>query len=73
MDINTVCNEIASNCAKLYVETNLPEYKVKGYDKLVEDFTNKYIEAYSQAKKQIKNLPTSKLKTTISKSDLGIR
>ncbi|MPM79956.1 hypothetical protein SDC9_126999 [bioreactor metagenome] len=71
MDIQTACNEIASNCAKLYVKTNLPEYNELGYSKLVEDFTSKYVEAYSQAEKQLKDLPTPKVKF-LDKRSLGL-
>lgn len=71
MDIKTACNSIASNCAKLYVESNLPEYKTSGYSKLVEDFTLKYVEAYSQAEKQLNDLPRPKAKIR-SKSSLGL-
>lgn len=71
MDVKTACNEIASKCAKLYIESNLPEYKESGYSKLVEDFTSKYVEAYSQAEKQLKDLPTPKVKILDRKS-LGL-
>lgn len=71
MDIQTACNEIASNCAKLYIETNLPEYKKLGYSKLVEDFTSKYTEAYSQAEKQLKDIPTPKVQV-LDRRSLGL-
>lgn len=71
MNIQTACNEIASNCAKLYVEANLPEYKKSGYSKLVEDFTSKYVEAYSQAEKQLKDLPAPKVKV-LDKRSFGL-
>ncbi|WP_195954677.1 hypothetical protein [Clostridium tertium] len=71
MDIQIACNEVASNCAKLYVEANLLEYKASGYSKLVEDFTYKYAEAYAQAEKQLKDLPTPKVKF-LDKRSLGL-
>lgn len=70
MDKEVACHNIATSCAKLYVETNLPEYKASGYSKLVEDFTTKYSEAYNQATELLKS-PPPKVKL-INRRDLGL-
>ncbi len=70
MDRDTTCHNIALACAKTFTDSNLPEYKVCGYEKLVEDFTTKYIEAYKQAEKQINNLPKPKIKTKASSATI---
>lgn len=70
MDKDVACHNIATSCAKLFVESNLPEYKVSGYSKLVEDCTAKYSEAYNQAKDLLKT-PPAKVKI-LDKKDLGL-
>lgn len=70
MDKEVACHNIANSCAKLCIENNLPEYKVSGYSKLVEDFTAKYSEAYNQAKELLKSPP--KKVNIIDRRSLGL-
>lgn len=71
MDKIIACHNIATNCARMFVESNAPEYKVKGYSKLIEDFTTRYSEAYQQAEEQLKDLSQSKVKIQ-NKASFGL-
>ncbi|MGL4108356.1 hypothetical protein [Clostridium sp. LP20] len=71
MDRTTACHNIAMTSAKIYIDSNLQEYKVSGYSALVEDLTSKYIEAYQLAEKQFKDLPSPKI-NVIDRSKLGL-
>lgn len=70
MDQTIACHNIANSCAKLFVESNAPEYKKLGYSKLIEDFTSKYSEAYQQAQELLK--ASSKKATVIDRKKLGL-
>lgn len=71
MDKSIACHNIAITSAKLFIESNMPQYKVTGYSNLVEDLTTKYIEAYKQAEKQLNDLPVPKAKV-FDRSKLGL-
>lgn len=62
MDKETALHNIASIASRLYVESNSPEYKIRGYSGLVSDLTEKYVEAYTQAKKELPTPETSNMK-----------
>lgn len=72
MDKQLACHDIAMLASKMFVDSNSPEYVVAGYSKLVEDLTTKYIQAYEQSAQQFDALRKNKVKTSISKSQLGL-
>lgn len=47
MDKSTI-HDLALTSAKYWIDANLTEYKVLGYEKLTEDLLNKYQAAYKQ-------------------------
>lgn len=71
MDKTIACHNIAMTSAKIYIDSNLQEYKVSGYSALVEELTSKYIEAYQLAEKQLNELPVPKVKI-IDRKNLGL-
>lgn len=69
MDKKLACHEISMAASKMFVESNKPDYlKQGGFTKLVDDLTNKYIEAYQQVEKSFnKQPPPSKISIEVLK------
>lgn len=51
MDKDLFFHTVASETAKAYVSSNMPQYIHDGSQKFAEDFSEKYFEAYKVAQK----------------------
>ena len=51
MDEKLFFHTVATETAKAYVSSNMPQYQIDGFQKFAEDFSEKYFEAYKVAQK----------------------
>jgi hypothetical protein len=49
MDKKSVAHEIAMTAAKCFVDSNKPDYTLRGTDGVVEDMVKYYLKAYEKA------------------------
>ena len=67
MDKKAIAHEIAMTAAKCYVDSNKPDYILRGTDGIVEDMVKYYLQSYNKVKEELENATTKKDSVSVLK------